>query len=52
MSTVHKRIGLRLHRLLVRWGLLKHPYGRTYAKNHITMTGKPKDDTAASEDDQ
>jgi len=29
----------RLHRLFVRWGLLKHPYGREYAKQRYTVFG-------------
>jgi hypothetical protein len=33
-------VGIRLHRSLVYWGLLKHPYGREYAKQHYTPTGK------------
>jgi len=35
--------GLRLHRLLVRWGLLRHPYGRPHARRHYTLTGKRQD---------
>lgn len=30
---------LRLHRILVRWGFLKHPLGREYAKKHIGLLG-------------
>jgi len=31
--------GLRLHRILVRLGLLEHPWGREYAKGHIGLLG-------------
>jgi hypothetical protein len=37
---VSRWVGVRLHRMLVYWGLLKHPYGREYAKQQYTPTGK------------
>ncbi|WP_312907596.1 hypothetical protein [Natronosalvus caseinilyticus] len=37
---VRKRIGLRLHRTMVYWGLLHHPFGRDYVRKHYSPTGK------------
>lgn len=34
-----KRLGLRLHRALLYWGLLEHPRGRECAKAQYTPTG-------------
>ncbi|GAB3037479.1 hypothetical protein [Natronobiforma cellulositropha] len=47
------RLTLRLHRLLVYWGLLKHPFGRDYVAEHYTPTGgqsTPAGDETASVD--
>jgi len=33
----------RLNRAFVRWGLLRHPYGREYARTHYTLLGGQKD---------
>jgi hypothetical protein len=30
----------RLTRLFVRWNLISHPYGREYARNQFTLTGR------------
>ena len=43
--------GLRLHRILVRLGLLEHPWGREYAKGHIGLLGgykRPGEDSPGS----
>jgi hypothetical protein len=37
------RVGTRLHRALVYWGLLKHPYGQAYAKRRYTWAGGVED---------
>lgn len=34
-----RRLTHRLHRALVYHGLLKHPYGHAYAREHYTPTG-------------
>lgn len=34
--------GLRLHLILVRWGLLKHPHDREHAKQRIGLLGNEK----------
>ena len=34
------RVIRRLVGVLVRWGLLKHPYGREYARRQYTVTGR------------
>ena len=33
----------RLQRLFIRWGVIKHPYGREYAKEHIGLFGGYRD---------
>lgn len=38
--TMRKRAGLRLHRALLYWGLLNHPFGREYVREHYSPTGK------------
>ncbi|WP_169331194.1 hypothetical protein [Natrinema versiforme] len=38
-----KRLGLRLHRALLYWGLLRHPRGRAAARKQYTPTGKRRD---------
>ena len=37
-------VGMRLHRILVRWGLLGHPWGHEYARERITLLGGVKDE--------
>lgn len=37
------KVATRFHRICVRWGLLKHPYGREYVTEHYTITGKRKE---------
>ncbi len=47
-----KRLGLRLHRALLYWGLLRHPRGRAAARERYTPTGKrraPPDDPEAAD---
>lgn len=36
---LRKRLVFRIVRCLVRWGLSKHPYGREYAQENISLTG-------------
>lgn len=40
----------RLQCAFIRWGLLKHPYGREYAREHYTLSGKfvPGDEVRGS----
>ncbi|AGB33741.1 hypothetical protein Natpe_4007 (plasmid) [Natrinema pellirubrum DSM 15624] len=46
-----KRLGLRLHRALLYWGLLRHPRGRAAAREQYTPTGKRRDqDSPANAD--
>jgi|GEM_PF-1439773 hypothetical protein len=40
---LRKRLGLRLHRALLYWGLLEHPRGRDYAKERYTPLGGESD---------
>jgi len=40
MNTIAKRV----HRAMVRWGVLKHSYGRQYAKDKYTVLGGVKTD--------
>jgi hypothetical protein len=35
-----ERVVQRLVGLFVRWGLLEHPYGREYARQQYTLTGR------------
>jgi hypothetical protein len=35
-----RRLVHRITGLFVRWGLLKHPYGREYARQRYTLTGR------------
>ncbi|MFB1066337.1 hypothetical protein [Natrinema sp. H-ect4] len=49
-----KRLGLRLHRALLYWGLLRHRRGRAAAREQYTPTGKrraPPDDSEEAADD-
>ena len=46
---LRKRLGLRLHRALLYWGLLDHPRGREYAKARYTPLGGERE--SASRDD-
>lgn len=39
---IKRRVTIRLHRILVRWGLLSHPYGRRYVKQHYGLLGGRK----------
>jgi hypothetical protein len=34
------RVVKRVVGLLVRWGVIKHPYGREYAREQYTVTGR------------
>jgi hypothetical protein len=34
---------------MVRWGLLKHPYGREYARQQYTVTGRHEAETDSLE---
>lgn len=36
----------RLTGLLVRWGMLDHPYGQEYARERYTVTGRRRPDSA------
>ena len=36
---VRRVLVTRLHRLLLYWGLLSHPYGREYVRERYTPTG-------------
>lgn len=42
------RLSTRLHGLLIRWGLLKHPFGRAYARRRYTVTGRYRDGGASA----
>jgi len=44
-----KRLGLRLHRVLLYWGLLAHPRGRTAAKRRYTPTGSCREPEAVTD---
>ena len=46
-----ERAALRLTRLLARWGLIAHPFGRDRARDRITLTGKRKKSTMTDESD-
>jgi len=48
---VRKRVGFRLHRVLLYRGLLKHPYGRKFAREHYSLTGKERTLPAKTADD-
>lgn len=37
---LRRRFINRLTGLFVRWGIISHPYGREYAKENYTLTGK------------
>jgi len=37
--SIRRRIVFRLHRCLLYWGLLDHPHGRHYVKDHYTPLG-------------
>lgn len=41
--TIHRLTGL-----FVRWGLLEHPYGREYAKERYSLTGRRVSQSAAA----
>ncbi|WP_152042021.1 hypothetical protein [Salinigranum salinum] len=47
-----RRLTGRLIRLFVRWGLIKHPYGREYAREQYTLTGRRVQDAESSRDAQ
>jgi hypothetical protein len=36
---------------LVRWGLVKHPYGQEYARDRYTLTGRRRPDTTTPSKD-
>ena len=38
--SVRKRTVVRLQRTMCYWGLLKHPFGVEYVRDHYTATGK------------
>ncbi|WP_083902837.1 hypothetical protein [Natrinema versiforme] len=40
--SAHKRVMCRLERTMGYWGLLKHPFGREYVRQHYSPTGKEK----------
>jgi hypothetical protein len=46
------RLAGRLTRLFVRWGLIRHPYGREYAREQYTLTGRRVQDADSSRDAQ
>jgi hypothetical protein len=37
---LYRRIVQRLTGLFVRWGVLSHPYGREYARERYTLSGR------------
>ncbi|QSW98236.1 hypothetical protein [Haloterrigena alkaliphila] len=39
-----KRVLVRLERTMAYWGLLKHPFGREYVREHYSPTGKQRKD--------
>lgn len=49
--SLQKRLGLRLHRALLYWGLLDHPYGREYAKERYTPFGGEREEYVTNEND-
>lgn len=49
--SLRKRLGLRLHRALLYWGLLEHPYGREHAKERYTPLGGEREKYAIDEND-
>ncbi|OAQ54125.1 hypothetical protein HTG_00930 [Natrinema mahii] len=49
--SLRKRLGLRLHRALLYWGLLDHPYGREYAKERYTPLGGESEEYSLNEND-
>jgi hypothetical protein len=46
-----KRLGLRLHRALLYWGLLEHPRGRDRAKEQYTPFGGVREQGPSDEND-
>jgi len=48
---LRKRLGLRLHRALLYWGLLEHPCGREYAKEQYTPFGGERETDSSANDD-
>lgn len=40
--SVRKRALGRIERAMTYWGLLKHPFGREYVREHYSPTGKKK----------
>jgi hypothetical protein len=41
----------RLTGLMVRWGIIDHPYGQEYAKQRYTFTGRRRPDTTFDSDE-
>jgi hypothetical protein len=39
-----RRVVYRVTGLFVRWGLIGHPYGREYARERYTLTGRRRPD--------
>jgi hypothetical protein len=37
---IYRRVLTRVIGFLVRWGLLEHPYGREYAREQYSLTGR------------
>lgn len=40
--SVRKRVLGRIERTMTYWGLLKHPFGQEYVREHYSPTGKKK----------
>lgn len=40
--SIRKRALGRIERTMTYWGLLKHPFGREYVREHYSPTGKEK----------
>jgi hypothetical protein len=41
---LRRRVVYRVTGLFVRWGLVSHPYGREYARERYTLTGRRRPD--------
>jgi hypothetical protein len=48
-TMLRKRFVHRLTGLFVRWGMLKHPYGREYARERYSVTGRRVPEIEATE---